>query len=177
VRSSKAESNRRWMRRARWQLRLHIDAIKRAGECRDCGLRPDDLRELDFDHIRGEKRFDIGRALSRTVSRVVVDREMTKCELVCRPCHRVRHATRLPGAITEDVGQLLMEMPDPSEPLVSVARPAPWPRATVLPSRPPPCQTSIWSETWLDARGHSRNDRKRRVKRRQGTAGHACTRA
>jgi hypothetical protein len=47
---------------------------------------------MDFDHVRGEKVADISDMWSWGRDRVL--EEITKCELVCANCHRVRTQTR-----------------------------------------------------------------------------------
>lgn len=47
---------------------------------------------MDFDHIRGEKIFELSKA--RKYSYEVVRKEIAKCELVCANCHRIRTALR-----------------------------------------------------------------------------------
>lgn len=65
--------------------RLFIRSLKN-NPCVDCGLmyHPE---AMDFDHI-GEKRFALSRGKNR--SRETILREVSKCELVCANCHRVR---------------------------------------------------------------------------------------
>lgn len=59
--------------------------------CRDCG--EDDPIVLEFDHVRGDKRFNISDRLhSMSWDRLL--REIAKCEVVCANCHRRRSARR-----------------------------------------------------------------------------------
>ena len=59
--------------------------------CSDCGHT--DMRVLEFDHVRGEKKFNIGAVLGRE-SWVRIAKEIEKCEIVCANCHRIRTAER-----------------------------------------------------------------------------------
>jgi hypothetical protein len=55
--------------------------------CSDCGVSyPSHV--MDFDHVRGEKTFNISRALR--VSKEKLLEEIEKCEVVCANCHRIR---------------------------------------------------------------------------------------
>ena len=44
---------------------------------------------MDFDHIDGEKAFNIGMAVCRRGSAALLA-EAAKCEIVCSNCHRAR---------------------------------------------------------------------------------------
>lgn len=54
--------------------------------CVDCG-EPDPI-VLEFDHVRGEKRFNIADAVSKGVSLDTMIAEVAKCEVRCANCHR-----------------------------------------------------------------------------------------
>lgn len=56
--------------------------------CVDCGEA--DLRVLDFDHVRGSKRREVGRMASAPFSEVMLRSEIVKCEVRCVNCHRRR---------------------------------------------------------------------------------------
>jgi len=60
--------------------------------CMDCGFdgHPD---ALQFDHVRGEKLFDIARGIS-SHGQEAVESEMEKCDIVCANCHAIRTAIR-----------------------------------------------------------------------------------
>ncbi len=50
------------------------------------------LAALEFHHLNPrEKDFDISRALRRKMSRLQIERELSKCILVCATCHREVH--------------------------------------------------------------------------------------
>ena len=63
----------------------------RTHPCLDCGEL--DPVVLEFDHVRGEKKFDVGQCLARNTWQTVLD-EIAKCEVVCANCHRRRTARR-----------------------------------------------------------------------------------
>ncbi len=59
--------------------------------CVDCG--ESDPVVLEFDHVRGEKRFTIARAVSgSTRSWKLIKIEIDKCEVRCANCHVRRTA-------------------------------------------------------------------------------------
>ncbi len=58
--------------------------IKCKGSCVDCG--ESDPLVLDFDHVRGKKKFSLGRAYEH--GRLQVLDELAKCEIRCANCHR-----------------------------------------------------------------------------------------
>jgi hypothetical protein len=61
----------------------------RSHHCVDCS--ESDLRCLDFDHVRGEKRFNISEGPSMGLSWFSILREIEKCDVRCANCHRKRH--------------------------------------------------------------------------------------
>ncbi len=60
--------------------------------CADCGGRFR-TEEMDFDHVRGDKSFDIANGRWQ-VSVETLEQEMAKCEVVCAVCHRLRTRDR-----------------------------------------------------------------------------------
>ena len=64
--------------------------------CLDCGVEYP-AYVMDFDHVRGEKKFLIARAPGH-VSDDALAAEMAKCDVVCSNCHRERTARRLRDA-------------------------------------------------------------------------------
>ncbi len=72
-----------------------IDAIKAARGCADCGFN--NPVALDFDHVRGEKLFEVADKVSWFSLDKLLD-EIEKCDIVCANCHRIRtEDRRLPG--------------------------------------------------------------------------------
>jgi len=65
--------------------------------CPDCG-RTHPPCVMDFDHIRGKKTLDISVMVLRAVSEETLRLEMSKCEIVCSNCHRIRTFNRRTGA-------------------------------------------------------------------------------
>lgn len=54
--------------------------------CIDCGET--DVRVLEFDHVRGVKRGQVG-SMAAVSRRAVID-EIAKCDVVCANCHKRR---------------------------------------------------------------------------------------
>ncbi len=54
--------------------------------CIDCGTG--DIRVLEFDHVRGQKIFDVGKTVGRKLEDL--KEEIRKCDLRCRNCHWIR---------------------------------------------------------------------------------------
>jgi len=54
--------------------------------CIDCG--ENDLIVLEFDHVRGEKTYNISSHSWRLCSWELMLKEIAKCEVRCANCHR-----------------------------------------------------------------------------------------
>ncbi len=106
-RAKKNECQRKWYRKNRkkhigWVRRRDraylpilyavIEGLKRR-PCSDCGQRFHPAA-MDFDHVRGKKRMDICRLRKHKVSLKTVLSEISKCDLVCSNCHRIRTYNR-----------------------------------------------------------------------------------
>ncbi len=61
--------------------------------CLECG-NPDP-RVLDFDHVRGKKKFQLQQAKNKPLLKIL--EEIQKCDVVCANCHRLRTQTRING--------------------------------------------------------------------------------
>jgi hypothetical protein len=68
-----------------------VDALKTA-PCSDCGLTFAPVA-MDFDHVRGNKVLQISLMSHHAWERV--ETELSKCDLVCACCHRIRTRGRL----------------------------------------------------------------------------------
>ena len=80
----------RCSRRARLRRQAFLNIWKHAAGCADCGFR-ENVAALDFDHVRGEKLFDVG-AFNGAMEKLMA--EIAKCEVVCANHHRIRTVTR-----------------------------------------------------------------------------------
>lgn len=58
--------------------------------CVDCG--ESDPLVLQFDHIRGEKKFNISEAVGESFSLERIKAEIEKCEIRCANCHTIKTA-------------------------------------------------------------------------------------
>jgi len=62
--------------------------------CVDCGQRFHPAC-MDFDHLPNSGKFlDISKIVSQGLSQNLLERELSKCELVCSNCHRLRTFNR-----------------------------------------------------------------------------------
>ena len=65
-----------------------VRELKESTPCTDCG-RFYPFYVMDFDHIE-EKKYEIARIQRESRSLEVIKKEISKCELVCSNCHRMR---------------------------------------------------------------------------------------
>lgn len=55
--------------------------------CVDCG-NPN-IIVLEFDHVRGEKKYELARMKFCSYSLKTIQKEIDKCEVRCANCHRI----------------------------------------------------------------------------------------
>lgn len=77
----------------RRELRRKFVEELKCGSCSDCQQEFPPCC-MDFDHVRGTKRYGIAQAVAQDVSWDTLYEEIAKCDLVCSNCHRIRHALR-----------------------------------------------------------------------------------
>ncbi len=77
------------------RLQKAITDTKMASGCLDCGYRQHP-EALDFDH-KGDKIDNVSNMFRLGVSWSRLLAEMSKCDIVCANCHRVRTANRRTG--------------------------------------------------------------------------------
>ena len=87
--------HRDYVRHKRQENKLYIDALKDK-PCADCGQRFPPVC-MDFDHVRGEKQLSVAYLTRTVVSKAAIEKEISKCELVCSNCHRLRTQVRRQG--------------------------------------------------------------------------------
>lgn len=75
------------------ELRRFVNTLKAETPCWDCSGFYNPI-SMDFDHVRGIKKFNISQALIRGISKLELLEEMKKCEIVCSNCHRIRTKNR-----------------------------------------------------------------------------------
>lgn len=71
--------------------RAFIDSLKAGKPCMDC-LETFPSYCMEYDHVRGEKRWALGKMSNHR--REAVLEELEKCDLVCCICHRIRSHLR-----------------------------------------------------------------------------------
>ena len=74
-------------KKAKQRIRDFLNDAKSV-PCMDCGKSYPPF-VMDFDHVRGEKKCDIARMSSRSMT--AINKEIAKCDVVCANCHRIRH--------------------------------------------------------------------------------------
>ena len=65
-------------------FRKNMVEYLRTHPCVDCG--ESDIRVLEFDHVRGNKKYDVSRMIHHSWTNVL--NEIDKCEIRCANCHR-----------------------------------------------------------------------------------------
>jgi hypothetical protein len=68
------------------ERRERLNRIKVEAGCARCGFNAHPAA-LDFNHIRGEKKFNISQDPKRAWADI--EAEMAKCEVLCRNCHSI----------------------------------------------------------------------------------------
>lgn len=109
---------------------------QKARPCKDCGQVFPEVC-MDFDHVVGEKQWNIAAMIVGGRSFEQLKEEVSKCELVCSNCHRVRTAKRLasgqatcrrgrkPKFLAEVGTELLESVPGPRSLLTNYRRSTP----------------------------------------------------
>ena len=69
-----------------------VQIIKACNGCADCGIN--DSRVLDLDHVTGNKVANVSDMISGDVGWSKIVTEISKCDIVCANCHRIRTHTR-----------------------------------------------------------------------------------
>lgn len=72
----------------------YIETIKRENGCGDCGLVPEVLEVLEFDHRPEEVKVTDVSNLMASGSWEAFISEVAKCDVVCANCHRIRTVQR-----------------------------------------------------------------------------------
>ena len=76
----------------RHRQRAVVRQVLTGGRCLDCS--EDDMRVLEFDHVRGDKLASIAQLVATEANLIRLRNEIAKCEIVCANCHRRRTARR-----------------------------------------------------------------------------------
>jgi hypothetical protein len=75
--------------------RAHVLAFLKEHPCVDCG--EDDLRVLEFDHVRGVKLAAVTKLMYQKRPLAILQVEIAKCEVRCANCHRKKTFERTPS--------------------------------------------------------------------------------
>lgn len=86
--------------RYRQECVVFVQELKNSTPCADCGKRFH-FSAMDFDHVRGDKYMEVSLLVRRAFGLKRVKEEISKCDIVCSNCHRVRTWMRL-GSPTEE---------------------------------------------------------------------------
>lgn len=73
----------------REEIRGRIRAYLEAHPCVDCGETDPDV--LEFDHVEGEKHYNVAAMAGMRLSWATILQEIWKCVVRCANCHRKRH--------------------------------------------------------------------------------------
>ncbi len=89
-------ASRVWRKQHRNHLRKLLGRYKTLKGCADCGYRAHPAA-LDFDHRDPKlKQEHIANLVAQSPSRASLWREVSKCDVVCANCHRIRtHNSRV----------------------------------------------------------------------------------
>tara|TARA_Y100001951_G_scaffold103700_1_gene113150 strand:+ start:1362 stop:1664 length:303 start_codon:yes stop_codon:yes gene_type:complete len=82
------EDRKKWWQDRRREIRETIEEAKNV-PCADC-RGTFHIAAMQFDHVRGEKKFNIGGATANSPSISTLKEEIAKCDVVCANCHSVR---------------------------------------------------------------------------------------
>lgn len=131
-----------WKQQAYEKRKHYLASIKIASGCADCGVTgPDEV--LSFDHVRGEKSFNIGSRWD--VSSTAIAEEIGKCEVVCLNCHAKREMMRKRAAR------------DGLPPFVPFAKISRWSRDIVVTEKLDGTNAVVWVDGDLDVWPGSKN--------------------
>ena len=75
-------------KKIRERNRDYVRQIKESNPCIDCGEHFH-YSQMDFDHL-DDKKHSIAKLANSEASIKTIKSELTKCELVCSNCHRLR---------------------------------------------------------------------------------------
>lgn len=88
---AKVKANKRLnLKRRTASKRLFVHNYLSSHSCTDCG--ESDPVVLEFDHVRGKKRFRVSAMMVSWCSLDTLVAEISKCEVRCANCHRRKHS-------------------------------------------------------------------------------------
>jgi hypothetical protein len=79
-----------WGIKQRWILKQWLETYKKANRCKKCSMS--DYRCLEFHHLNPkEKDYNIGKMITNKTSLSNLQKEVSKCIIICANCHRIEH--------------------------------------------------------------------------------------
>lgn len=90
--SERHPSRRRNLADSRRRERVPIIREAKDRPCADCGVQYP-YYVMQFDHVRGEKRFNLGGGWNNSIE--AIKEEIEKCDVVCANCHAERTYQRM----------------------------------------------------------------------------------
>lgn len=91
----------KWHKKSRQKIKRFVFNFLQKQKCLDCG--ENDINVLEFDHVRGKKRYNISQIHKSTSSLETVKTEIKKCDVVCSNCHRKRTAKKYKWYVSYNV--------------------------------------------------------------------------
>lgn len=82
------EERKTWWQSRRNEIRRVLEEAKDQ-PCADC-KNTFHFAAMQFDHVKGDKKFNIGGATALSPSIKALKEEIAKCDIVCANCHSVR---------------------------------------------------------------------------------------
>jgi hypothetical protein len=80
--------------------RQYVTDYLLAHPCVDCGEK--DIIVLEFDHVRGDKKYNVSNLIMQSYGLNTLITEIEKCEVRCANCHRrITHKRRLTNDISK----------------------------------------------------------------------------
>ena len=94
------KNKQRYIDKAKFRRQKYAKEIQSFKEvpCYDCGIQYP-FYVMQFDHINGEKEFDLANGASKSQATVIA--EISKCEIVCANCHAERTYRRRQAALSQ----------------------------------------------------------------------------
>lgn len=77
-------------RKTKEDVRAFLLDYLQSHPCTRCG--ESDPRVLEFHHVRGKKRHNVGHMVGQGYGIKVIQKEIAKCEVLCANCHRIKTA-------------------------------------------------------------------------------------
>lgn len=71
-------------------LQAYVAEYKKNNPCVEKNCTNNDIRGLDFDHVRGRKLFDVSEGIKSGIPLIKLQKEIGKCVVRCAYHHKVR---------------------------------------------------------------------------------------